>query len=82
MQPPMDDEIDNLPHVIVTSDDISDPTVLNHLIDISNDTYHPAMDSNINEEEFTSLNECASTTGSYLHHDDYGPNFVCNIYHN
>ena len=49
MQPPMDDDLDNLPHVIVTSDDIWDPSVHDHTIDIPTDTYHPAMGSNINE---------------------------------
>ena len=82
MQPPTDDELDNLPHVIITSDDTWDPTVLDHSIDISNDTYHHVMDSNINEEEFTSLDECTSASGSYLHHDDYGPDYVCDVYHN
>ena len=82
MQSPTDDKIDNLPHIIITSDDIWDRTVLEHLIYIANDIYHPAMDFNINEEEFTSLNECTSMTGSYLHHDDYVPNYICDVYHN
>ena len=78
MKPPTDDKLDSLPHVIITSDDIWYPTVLDHLIDISNDIYH----SNIDEEEFAPLNECTSMTGSYLYHDDHGPNYVCDIYHN
>ena len=82
IQPPMDDDLDNLPHVIVTSNGIWDPTVLNYLIDIPNDTYHPVMDSSINEEEFASLDECTFATGSYLHHDGYGPNYVCDVYRN
>ena len=69
MQPSTDEDPYKLPHVIVTSDDIWYPTVLDHLIDIKNDTYHPAMDPIINEEEFTSFDECTSTTGTYLHHD-------------
>ena len=40
------------------------------------------MDSNINEEEFASLDECTSMTGSYLHHDDYGPDYICDVNHN
>ena len=40
MQPSMDEDLDKLPHVIITSDDIWDHTVLDHTIDIENDTYH------------------------------------------
>ena len=47
------------------------PIVLGHLIDIENDIYHPTKDSNIDDEDFTSLDEHTSMTGSYLHHDDY-----------
>ena len=36
IQPSMDEDLDQLPHVIITSDDIWDPTVLDHLIDIEN----------------------------------------------
>ena len=60
MQPSMDKDLAKLPHVIITSDDI----------------YHPTMDSNIDEEDFTSFDECTSTTGSYLHHNSYGPDYV------
>ena len=82
MQPPTGDELDNIQHVIMTKIDIWDHTVLNYSIDISNDTYHPAMDSNSDEEEFASLNECTSMAGSYLHYNDYGPDYVCDIHHN
>ena len=34
MQASMDEDLDKLPHVIITSDHIWDPTVLDHLIDI------------------------------------------------
>ena len=34
----MDEGLDKFPHVIVTSDDIWDPTVLDHSIDIENGT--------------------------------------------
>ena len=34
------------------------------------------MDSNIDEEDFTPFDECTSTTGSYLHHNNYGPNYT------
>ena len=50
-----DDNLDWLPHVIVTSDDIWDLTLTDHLIDIENDIYHPAMDSNGDDEYFTSF---------------------------
>ena len=40
------------------------------------------MDSTIDEEEFISFDEHTSVTGSYLHHDDYGPNCICDVYHN
>ena len=56
----MDEDLDCLPHVIITSEDIWDPTVLNLSIDLENDTYHPTMDSTINEEAFISFNECTS----------------------
>ena len=79
MQPSLDEDLDQLPHVIITSDDIWDPTVLDHLIDIENDIYHP---SNINDEDFASFDQRTSATGSYLHHDDYGPNCMCDVYHN
>ena len=82
MHASMDEDLDHLPHVIVTSDDIWDPTVLDHLIDIENDIYNPTIDSNIDDEDFTSFDECTSATGSYLHHDYYGPNYICDIYHN
>ena len=62
-----------LPHVIVTSDDIWHPTILDHLIDIGNDTYYLTMGSMSDEQDFTSFDECASATGTYLHHDSYGP---------
>ena len=77
--PSMNEDLAQLPHATVTSDDIWDPTVLDHFIDIENDIYHPAMDSNINDEDFTSFDECTSVTGSYLHHDGYGPDYVCDV---
>ena len=40
------------------------------------------MDSNTDEEDFTSFDEQPSATGSYLHHNDYGPDHVCDVYHN
>ena len=36
----------------------------------------------IDEEEFISFDECTYVTGTYLHHDSYGPNHVCDVYHN
>ena len=62
-----------LPHVIGTSDDIWDPTVLDHSIDIENDIYQSGMDSNIDAKDFTSFDECTSMTGTYLHHDSNDP---------
>ena len=47
MQPSTDDNLDNFPHVIVTSNDLSDPTVLAHLIDIKNDIYHGSKASSL-----------------------------------
>ena len=82
MYPCMDEDLDCLPHVIMTSDDIWDPTVLDHLIESENYIYHPAMDSIIDDEDFTSFDDCTSVTGSYLHHDDYGPDYICDICHN
>ena len=82
IQPSMDEDLDQLSHVIITSDAIWDATVLDHSIDIENDIYHPAMDSNINDEDCTSFDEHTSKTGSYLHHDDYDPNYICDVYHN
>ena len=73
MQPSMDKDLDKLPHVIITSNDIWEPTVLDHSIDIEHDFYHSSMDSNINEEDFTCFDESTSANGSYLHHDSYGP---------
>ena len=39
------------------------------------------MESNIDEGHFTSFGEHTYMTGSYLHHDSYGPNYICDIYH-
>ena len=47
LHPTTDEEVDYLPHVIITNDDSWDPTILDLFIDIENDTYHPTMDSNI-----------------------------------
>ena len=41
MHPFMDEDLDKLPHAIVTGDDIWGPTILDHLIDIEHDTYPP-----------------------------------------
>ena len=82
VQPSIDDDLDRLTHVIITNDDIWDPTVLDHLIDLEHDIIHPGIDSNINDEDFTSFDDCTSVTGPYLHHDDYGPNYFCDVYHN
>ena len=82
MHPSTDEDLDHLPHVIATSDDIWDPSVLDYSIDIENNIYHPTMNSNINEEELASLDECTSVTGSYLHHDDYDSSYICGVYHN
>ena len=82
MCPPTDDDLENLPYVIITTDDIWDPTILNHSIDLSNDTYDHAMDPHMNEEEFSSLDDHTCMTGNYLHHDDYGPDYVYDVYHN
>ena len=35
----------------------------------------------MDEEEFASLDDCISMTGNYLHHADFGPDYVCDIYH-
>ena len=40
MQPSMDEDLDKLPHVMITSDNICNPTVLDHSIDIEDDLYH------------------------------------------
>ena len=40
------------------------------------------MDSNIHDEDFTSSDECTPMTGSYLYHNDYGPDYVCDVYQN
>ena len=81
MQPSTDEDLDKLPHVIITSDDIWDPTVLDHSINIENYTCHPTMDSMIDEGEFVSLDECTYTTRTYLHHDSCGPNYISDVYH-
>ena len=46
-----------LPHVIITSDDIWDPTILDHYIDVENDIFHPSMDPMIDEEDYFSFDE-------------------------
>ena len=66
----------------MTSGDVWDPTVLDHLIVIENDIYHPTMDSNIDKDDFTSFDEHTSVTESYLHCNDYGPDYICDVYHN
>ena len=58
MHPPTDDDLENLPHVIITSNDIWDPTVLDHSIDPSNNTYDHAMDPHFDQEDFASLDDC------------------------
>ena len=40
------------------------------------------MDSTIDEEEFTSFDQCTSMTGTYLDHDSYSHDYICNVYHN
>ena len=82
MQPSTDDDLDTPPLDIITCHDLQDPTVLDHSIDLENDIYHPTMDSNIDEEDFTSFDECMSVSRSYLHHNDYDPDYICNVYHN
>ena len=37
MQPCTNEELDQLPHAIITSNDIWEPTVLDHYIDVDND---------------------------------------------
>ena len=37
MQPSTNEDLDKLAHIIITSDDVWDPTVLDHSIDIEND---------------------------------------------
>ena len=73
MQHSMDDDLDQLLHVFVTCDDIWDPTVLDHSIDIENDIYHPSIDSSVDDEDFMSVDDCTSTTGSNLNNDDDAP---------
>ena len=82
MQHSTDEDLNKLPHILITSDEIWDPTVLDHLIDIENDIYHPVMDPTVDEENFVSFDECTSMTRTYLHHDSYSPNFVWDVYHN
>ena len=82
MHPTMGDNLENLLYVIITCDDIWDPTLLNHSIDPSNDTYHHDMDPHIDEEEYASLDDHRSVTGNYLHHDNYGPDCIWDVYHN
>ena len=67
MQPSTNEDLDELPHVIINSVDIGYRTVTDHLIDSENDTYHPTMDSMADEEYFASFDECTSMTGTYLH---------------
>ena len=50
MHPSMDEDLDKLQHVIVTSDTIWDPMDLDHLIGIEDNIYHPAMDPMIDED--------------------------------
>ena len=59
-----------------------DPTILDHLIDIENDTYHPTMNSMIDEEDYTSFDEYTSMTRTIYIMIVYGPNYVCDVYHN
>ena len=72
MQPFTDEDLDKLP---------VDARVLDHLIDIENELYHHAMDPTIDEEEFISFFECTSTTGTYLHHDSYSPDYMLCLKH-
>ena len=74
MYPSTDEDLDNLSHVIITSDGIWDPTVLDHSTDF-------AMDSMIDAEDFTFFSNHTSMTGMYLHHKSNGPNYVCNVYY-
>ena len=62
MNPSTDEDLDHLPHVIIISDvnDIWSPSVLDHSIDIENDIYHLAMDSNISEDGFASFGRTSS----------------------
>ena len=60
--------------ILITVSQISylhiwDPTVLDHLIDIDHDTYHPTIVAKIDEEDFTSFGECTSATRTDPHHD-------------
>ena len=40
------------------------------------------MDSNIHDEDFASFDECTSTSGSSLHQNNYGSDYICIVYHN
>ena len=40
------------------------------------------MDPMLDEEQFVSFDECTNATVTYLHHDSYSPNYVCDVYHN
>ena len=46
LRPPTDHELKNLPHVILTSDNDWDPSILDNKIDESNDTWFDASDDN------------------------------------
>ena len=83
MQPSTDEDLDTLPHVIVTSDETWDPTVLDHSINIENNIYCPAMDPMIDEKDFTSFdNAHLQPEHIYIHCESYGPDDVCDVYHN
>ena len=64
----MDEDLDHLPCVIIAV------MIFGTLV------YHPTMDSNINDEDFTSFDDICDWT--YLYHDDYGPDYICDVYHN
>ena len=42
----------------------------------------PTMGPKIDKEILHLFDECTSVTGTYLHHDSYGPDYVCDVYHN
>ena len=55
MKPSTNEDLDQLPHVIITSNDIWDPAILDCSIDVKNDVYHSTMNPTINEDKNLSL---------------------------
>ena len=69
MHPPTDEELDTLPTVVLSSDVLWEPGVLDHEINVEEDVYHEAMESPEELEEFNSFDPRYNETGHYLHVD-------------